>query len=867
MLPSRREIIAGLFGTLSTAAIVKDPQHSSGTADFYVAPNGNDFWSGKLPRPNRSRTDGPFATIERARDAVRGVRAAATLERPVTTRVSAGEYYFEHPLTFDVNDSGTPESPTVYEAEPGQTVLLSGGRRITGRWHTDDNKVFFIDVPDAQSGGWRFRQLFVDGKREIEARYPKLAPDDDAASWLYAGENGDRYTLHVELTRIKDSWANDPNARVNVVAFSQWFNEIVEIAAIDGKAGIIRLRGRECQGQIRKDNPFFVSGVKEELSAAREWYLDTVHGRLYYVPEGGDPNGKKIIAPKLDKVIHFRGNSAGIERVHDVVLRGFTIQHAAETPDQLSVRTQSNGAVVMESAVRCAVENCTISNVDGYGIWLHLDSRENRLLGNEIHDTGAGGILLTGARFSYMDPDDVFDSRPEVANFAPTRNEITRNSIHHCGKVHYYNSGIHLDSRPESMAQGAGNIITLNHVHHMARNGIFAFRHQGGNIIAYNWIHDVLQQTRDGGGIHFAVTNQIAAPNLIKNNILHDVLARNLRPGGYDRVLGFGIYLDWWTSQTRIEGNLVYNTARAGVLLNGGRSVEILNNVIANDTHALVGFFNCSDDMSGNTLLRNVLYSAAGAEKVIDINAWGFGTARDKEMEEQMEAQPSSFVISDYNLTFVNGSSSGAEKSWQLWTAHGMDSHSHMADPLFVDPAAGNFRLRSDTEVAALGIHPLTFRVGPDAPAYETFNIESMARQAMLIRWDDTDRVRRTGKWIAGNDPLNLGGGVFRESFLHDDNTDKGQKEVRFTFYVPESGRYAIYLRWTSGADRASNVPILIRHGKQEINYVIDQQRHGFMPMLTTTLELRKSAPIEVTISNAGTNGLVIAEAVAAVQS
>ena len=35
-------------------------------ADFFIAPNGNDHWFGKLPMPNAGGTDGPFATLSRA---------------------------------------------------------------------------------------------------------------------------------------------------------------------------------------------------------------------------------------------------------------------------------------------------------------------------------------------------------------------------------------------------------------------------------------------------------------------------------------------------------------------------------------------------------------------------------------------------------------------------------------------------------------------------------------------------------------------------------------------------------------------------------------------------------------------------------
>src|SRR5437016_9951912 len=41
---------------------------------FFVATNGNDRWSGRLPSPNPSRTDGPLATLPRALKAVRDLR-------------------------------------------------------------------------------------------------------------------------------------------------------------------------------------------------------------------------------------------------------------------------------------------------------------------------------------------------------------------------------------------------------------------------------------------------------------------------------------------------------------------------------------------------------------------------------------------------------------------------------------------------------------------------------------------------------------------------------------------------------------------------------------------------------------------------
>jgi hypothetical protein len=46
---------------------------------LYVAPQGRDEWSGLRRRPGILGKDGPFRTLERARDEIRQRRAATTL--------------------------------------------------------------------------------------------------------------------------------------------------------------------------------------------------------------------------------------------------------------------------------------------------------------------------------------------------------------------------------------------------------------------------------------------------------------------------------------------------------------------------------------------------------------------------------------------------------------------------------------------------------------------------------------------------------------------------------------------------------------------------------------------------------------------
>src|SRR5258706_1410623 len=68
---------------LTRAASSDQRAGSAAMADLYVSPRGNDNWSRRLSDP--AQNDGPFATITRARDAVRTVRKTQT--EPRTVRV------------------------------------------------------------------------------------------------------------------------------------------------------------------------------------------------------------------------------------------------------------------------------------------------------------------------------------------------------------------------------------------------------------------------------------------------------------------------------------------------------------------------------------------------------------------------------------------------------------------------------------------------------------------------------------------------------------------------------------------------------------------------------------------------------------
>jgi len=128
---------------------------------LHVSPSGNDAAPG-TPRA-------PFATVERARDAVRALkRDGRPLSQPVTVLLADGVYRLERPLVFAPADSGTAEAPVTYAAEPGAKPILSGGKLIDG-WRRTDDRLWGANVPWATARAEPLTQLFVNGQRRLRA--------------------------------------------------------------------------------------------------------------------------------------------------------------------------------------------------------------------------------------------------------------------------------------------------------------------------------------------------------------------------------------------------------------------------------------------------------------------------------------------------------------------------------------------------------------------------------------------------------------------------------------------------------------------------------------------------------------------------
>jgi hypothetical protein len=586
-----KRILLGLF-ILTICFLFSFQLPDKGVRKIYISLKGKDTNDGSLEKP--------FASFEAAQQAVRMTKQSG-FKGSIEVIVRGGTYYLPQTIEFSAEDSGTKSAPIIWKAATGEKVILSGGKRIAGNWQKGTDDIWSVVIPDVK--GWKrnineadkyeqrpklplnFRELFVNGKRAIRARYPNAHLENP---FLYAVANT-KNEVQVPDGKIRKSWGEEPDAQINLVPRWRFFNQWNDVTSVNIEKSIIHLGPREQHGEIDKGSWFWIEGVKEELDVPGEWYLDYQVGKLYYKPlKGESPNNSEIIYPYLNRIIYVKGDVEKGIAVKNIQFQGFEFRHTTHTLGQIEARVHTDCAVMFENAQECSISECRFNNIGGYALWLHLDSRNNIFDHNIVTNSGGGGVLMTGSRLSYMDDTKIYTPGEKASRVFPIQNHITRNTVEHCGKLRYYGGGVHIDSRPASMAMAPGNYIAHNHFQDLSRNGIFLFRNQGGNVVEFNEIHDCMQTTIDGAAIHFATMNRLAAPNFIMNNYLYDIWGYEQLPDSKPRrTLANGVFLDWATSHTTVSNNVIYNAGDKEIKPIMGNWNLVLENNLASKTKIL----------------------------------------------------------------------------------------------------------------------------------------------------------------------------------------------------------------------------------------------------------------------------------------
>ena len=125
----------------------------------------------------------------------------------------------------------------------------------------------------------------------------------------------------------------------------------------------------------------------------------------------------------------------------------------------------------------------------------------------------------------------------------------------------------------------------------------------------------------------------------------------------------------------------------------------------------------------------------------------------------------------------------------------------------------------------------------------------------------DDDKARLLGFQASGSVVAPFVGSGYR----HDGNQDKGRQSALFPFQVTETGKYEVRVGYSAHANRATNVPVTVHHANGETLVPLNQKQPGTIESLFQPVgqfSFRADAQYRVEISNADTDGFVIADAI-----
>ena len=816
--------------------------HAAEPRVLHVAPDGDDRWSGGPAAPKADRSDGPLATLARARDLLR----AQPPSGGALVLLRGGVHRLREPLVLTPADSGTEAAPRVFASYPGEQAILSGTRVVAGPWREVSPGIHAAPVP---AQGTR-RTVFVDGARATWARYP------NTGSLRARGGRG-RTVIELPPGTARPGWAADPEASVNIIAELGWYNELVRIAAVGPAGDTIELAGRETQGRILAGNLFHVEGIRSELDAEGEWYLDRAANELL-LHRRESPAGRRVEVAVLDRLIEVRGEAG--RPVRHLAFRGLGFFGSDHTVDHVAVRTNQDAALHLIHAHAVEVSGCRFEATGGYAVWLHLDSQDNVIQGNEVVRGGAGGVLLTGARFSYTSDQDVYDADPAVQALAPIGNVILGNHIHHGGAVRAYCSGIHLDSRPLPLAHARGNYVGHNHLHDLPRNGIFSFRQQGGNIFERNHIHDVLQRTNDGGAIHLASMNPLAAPTHILENRIYRV---GYQGGDTKATLAFGIYPDWFTSRMLIRGNVVTDTRDGGIRLLGGDHARIEDNIVGDDPNAAVVFGAWTTKSVRGIVLR-------GNTVVNGLGPWvRYYTGGGSTPAERVATEPARHWTSGGNTYWRRGTGGGIQVARdargnprpgdRLFTLAELQALGAEAGSVEREPGtASPVNLSTDSRAFGTGA-PALAAVTPPTPAEARRRLAALAGTGAFVSYRDAG-VTRGPEWA--DEPTKITE-FLAFADLRQATARTAGGVISFPATLP-AGEYGVHLLWFgAAAERVPEIEVeLVAPGAEPRVVRVDHRREGHKWVAVGSVRLAAPGTALVRVRS-GAGGLSAVNAVA----
>jgi hypothetical protein len=723
---TRREVLKAL-GLATGAGVVATSIPGMGfalspeatAADFYVSPQGNDDWSGTLAKTNGDASDGPFATLVRARDAVRALKK----EQPgqiITVLVRGGFYALDETVVFGLEDGSQGKTTITYAAYPGEEPVFSSGQVVTG-WKQAPadlpglpgvarGKVWVADVPG------KFNTLYDANGMLPRARSRGFIPL----------EGGKKDVLHFPEGQLKN-WSNIEDVEIVVRPHHAWIVNVLPLKSVDEEAQLAHTAIPATYEMnklhfLHETENCWVENVLDELDSPGEWALNTREGKLYLWPRDGKaPEG--ILAPHLQELLRLEG-AVDVEGpvdtpVRNLHFRGLTFMHGERymlRPDDAGLQhdwdmlDRNNALLRLRGTEHCVIDQCRFAHSGGGAIRVDLYGQHNQVTGNTVEHVGGTGILLCGYGPGTKDVNK--------------NNLVFNNHVHHTGRIYSHSPGI-------MVWQSGDNRVANNLVHNTPYTGMIVsgcmihfftrpddrelvrtirwhevgskpgneppqaerFLHTRNNVFEYNEIHHAMEELGDGNGIY---VRGAGGGNVIRRNYVHHLVA--------PMKMQAAIRTDGGQRDTLIAENLVYKCTAQGIILKLNNRCE--NNIVADIIAPPRGYYLSLREgpMTGATIRRNIFYSSSTECKFID--ELPPGNERKTEDRRGRKLARAADADTDHNIYFCAADPDLGEKMLAKQQADGIDMNSLAVDPLFVDPANGNFAFKPASPAMELGIAP-----------------------------------------------------------------------------------------------------------------------------------------------------------------
>lgn len=558
-------LLAGVFLSARAHGMTED------AATVYVAANGSDSWSGRLSSPAPDGSDGPLATFHAALDAARQAPAGS----PRRIVVGQGRYLLERPLVLDSRDKGL-----TVEAAPGARPVLCAGRVVTG-W-TREGDFYAADLPDVKSGAWDFRMLVVNGRVALRARLPEDGFFEHESAfdvrWMSTTGGGwERKPTDEELTTLIYSpadigpWLEPRNAEITV--YHMWDESLVGVRENDVAQRALRFStpAGHPPGAFGVKR-YVVWNVREGMKRPGQWYLDRAAGRVVYWPLGGeDMDTAEIIAPTAESIIRIEGT-------RDAAAGGITISGLALTVTNTPLRSGGfgagafEGALSVEAARDCVLDDLEISNVGGQGV--KARDADVVISDSRVHHTGACGIMIDGGA-------------------------VTGNRIHNVGTSYPSAIGLWINGKTPVTASG-------NDIHDTPYTAIACSGE--GHVIERNLIHHAMQQLADGAAVYVTFARNVT----VRGNFVRDMPDRGLYGAS-------AYYLDEQAEDCLVEKNVSLGSSRPSHNHMARRNT-LRNNIFISDADMTLTFPRSDDFVFEQNVL--VAPGAVTFEGPLAIETW-----------------------------------------------------------------------------------------------------------------------------------------------------------------------------------------------------------------------------------------------------